>query len=240
MKFRHIIIKNIYGGFMEFLYIVILSVVSLAVLFIITKVIGFRQISEMSFFDYVIGITIGSIAAEMSTNIDLEWWKGITAMAVYGIIGVILSLLSQKSLAARKIISGTPIILIEKGKISKKNMKKARIELDDLLSSARGNGYFNLSDIDYAIMETTGKISFQPVGQKRNLNPKDFNFAPQNEGIYINIIMDGNIIEDNLSVAGITKKELGNMLKARGERVEDIILGTIDSNKQLSIFHKNS
>lgn len=225
---------------MEFLYIVILSVVSLAVLFIITKVIGFRQISEMSFFDYVIGITIGSIAAEMSTNIDLEWWKGITAMAVYGIIGVILSLLSQKSLAARKIISGKPIILIEKGKISKKNMKKARIELDDLLSSARGNGYFNLSDIDYAIMETTGKISFQPVGQKRNLNPKDFNFAPQNEGIYINIIMDGNIIEDNLSVAGITKKELGNMLKARGERVEDIILGTIDSNKQLSIFQKNS
>lgn len=225
---------------MEFLYIIILSVVSLAVLFIITKVIGFRQISEMSFFDYVIGITIGSIAAEMSTNLDLEWWKGITAMAVYGIIGVILSLLSQKSLAARKIISGKPIILIEKGKISKKNMKKARIELDDLLSSARGNGYFNLSDIDYAIMETTGKISFQPVGQKRNLNPKDFNFAPQNEGIYINIIMDGNIIEDNLSVAGITKKELGNMLKARGEKVEDIILGTIDSNKQLSIFKKNS
>ena len=225
---------------MEFLYIVILSIVSLAVLFIITKVIGFRQISEMSFFDYVIGITIGSIAAEMSTNIDLEWWKGITAMAVYGIIGVILSLLSQKSLTARKIISGKPIILIEKGKISKKNMKKARIELDDLLSSARGNGYFNLSDIDYAIMETTGKISFQPVGQKRNLNPKDFNFAPQNEGLYINIIMDGNIIDDNLSVAGITKKELGNMLKARGERVEDIILGTIDSNKQLSIFQKNS
>lgn len=240
LKFPHIIIKNIYGDFMEFFYIVILSVVSLAVLFIITKVIGFRQISEMSFFDYVIGITIGSIAAEMSTNIDLEWWKGITAMAVYGIIGVILSLLSQKSIAARKIISGKPIILIEKGKISKKNMKKARIELDDLLSSARGNGYFNLSDIDYAIMETTGKISFQPVGQKRNLNPKDFNFAPQNEGLYINIIMDGNIIEDNLSVAGITKKELGNMLKARGEKVEDIILGTIDSNKQLSIFKKNS
>ena len=162
---------------MEFLYIIILSVVSLVVLFIITKVIGFRQISEMSFFDYVIGITIGSIAAEMSTNLDLEWWKGITAMAVYGIIGVVLSLLSQKSIAARKIISGKPIILIEKGKISKKNMKKARIELDDLLSSARGNGYFNLSDIDYAIMETTGKISFQPVGQKRNLNPKDFNFT---------------------------------------------------------------
>lgn len=225
---------------MEFLYIIILSVVSLVVLFIITKVIGFRQISEMSFFDYVIGITIGSIAAEMSTNLDLEWWKGVTAMAVYGIIGVILSILSQKSIIARKIISGKPIILIENGKIRKNSLKKARISLDDLLSSARGNGYFDISDIDYAIMETTGKISFQPVGQKRNLNPKDFNFAPQNEGIYINIIMDGNIIEDNLSVAGITKKELGNMLKARGEKVEDIILGTIDSNKQLSIFKKNS
>ena len=143
---------------MEFLYIVILSIVSLAVLFIITKVIGFRQISEMSFFDYVIGITIGSIAAEMSTNIDLEWWKGITAMAVYGIIGVILSLLSQKSLAARKIISGKPIILIEKGKIIKKNMKKARIELDDLLSSARGNGYFNPVSYTHLTLPTTRRV----------------------------------------------------------------------------------
>lgn len=230
--------QNITGDFMDFAYIIILSFVSLAVLFIITKIMGFRQISEMSFFDYVIGITIGSIAAEMATNIDLEWWKGILAMVVYGIVGVLLSVIAQKSIKARKFISGKPIILIERGKISKEGMRKARIELDDLLTSARVNGYFNLSDIDYAIMETTGKISFQPVAQKRELNPKDFNFAPEREGLYINVIMDGHIIEDNLSVAGITKKELDNMLKGKGDKLEDIFLGTIDINKQLTTYLK--
>lgn len=223
---------------MDFAYIIILSFVSLAVLFIITKIMGFRQISEMSFFDYVIGITIGSIAAEMATNIDLEWWKGILAMVVYGVVGVLLSIIAQKSIKARKFISGKPIIIIERGKISKEGMKKARIELDDLLTSARVNGYFNLSDIDYAIMETTGKISFQPVAQKRELNPKDFNFAPEREGLYINVIMDGHIIDDNLSVAGVTKKELDNMLKAKGDKLENIYLGTIDINKQLTTYLK--
>lgn len=223
---------------MDFAYIIILSFVSLAVLFIITKIMGFRQISEMSFFDYVIGITIGSIAAEMATNIDLEWWKGILAMVVYGVVGVLLSVLAQKSVKARKFISGKPIIIIERGKISKEGMRKARVELDDLLTSARVNGYFNLSDIDYAIMETTGKISFQPVAQKRQLNPKDFNFAPEREGLYINVIMDGHVIDDNLSVAGVTKKELDNMLKAKGDKLENIFLGTIDINKQLTTYLK--
>ena len=223
---------------MDFAYIIILSFVSLAVLFIITKIMGFRQISEMSFFDYVIGITIGSIAAEMATNIDLEWCKGILAMVVYGVVGVLISVLAQKSVKARKFISGKPIIIIERGKISKKGMRKARVELDDLLTSARVNGYFNLSDIDYAIMETTGKISFQPVAQKRQLNPKDFNFAPEREGLYINVIMDGHIIDDNLSVAGVTKKELDNMLKAKGDKLENIFLGTIDINKQLTTYLK--
>lgn len=230
--------QNITGDFMDFAYIIILSFVSLTVLFIITKIMGFRQISEMSFFDYVIGITIGSIAAEMATNIDLEWWKGILAMVVYGIVGVLLSVITQKSIKARKFISGKPIIIIERGKISKEGMRKARIEIDDLLTSARVNGYFNLSDIDYAIMETTGKISFQPVAQKRELNPKDFNFAPEREGLYINVIMDGHVIEDNLSVAGITKKELENMLKAKGDKLENIFLGTIDINKQLTTYLK--
>lgn len=230
--------QNITGDFMDFAYIIILSFVSLAVLFITTKIMGFRQISEMSFFDYVIGITIGSIAAEMATNIDLEWWKGILAMVVYGVVGVLISVLAQKSVKARKFISGKPIIIIERGKISKKGMRKARVELDDLLTSARVNGYFNLSDIDYAIMETTGKISFQPVAQKRQLNPKDFNFAPEREGLYINVIMDGHIIDDNLSVAGVTKRELDNMLKAKGDKLENIFLGTIDINKQLTTYLK--
>ena len=223
---------------MDFLNIIILGLVSFIVLFILSKVMGYRAISELSFFYYVVGITIGSVAAEMSTNLDMEWWKGVTAMAVYAILDVIFSFVSQKSIAARQIITGNPIILIYKGKIYKKNLRKARIELNDLLTSARTNGYFNIADIDYAIMETTGKISFMPVPLKRPLNPKDFNFAPQSEGLTVNVIMDGKIMEDDLADAKIDKNDLIKRVKQQDKEVKNIFLGIMDSNGVLTLFDK--
>lgn len=223
---------------MEFVYIVVLSLVSIAVLFILTKLIGYRQISEMSLFDYIVGISIGSIAAEMATNIDLEWWKGVGAMAIYGGVGILFSVLSEKSVKARKFISGEPIILMSGGKIYKNGLKKARIEINDLLTSARENGYFNISDIDSAIMETTGKISFLPVALKRQLNPQDFNFAPEREGICVNVILDGHINEKDLPKAKMTKAELELKLKNQNKKVSDILLATVDNKKQLTIFDK--
>lgn len=226
------------GDFMDFFNIIILGMVSFIVLFILSKIMGYRAISELSFFDYVVGITIGSIAAEMSTNIDMEWWKGVTAMAVYAILDLVFSFLSQKSSAARQIITGNPIILIYKGKIYKKNLRKARIELNDLLTSARMAGYFNIADIDYAIMETTGKISFMPVPLKRPLNPKDFNFAPQSEGLTVNVIMDGKIMEDDLADAKIDKNDLIRRVKQQDKEVKDVFLGVMDSNGVLTLFDK--
>lgn len=226
------------GDFMDFFNIIILGMVSFIVLFILSKIMGYRAISELSFFDYVVGITIGSIAAEMSTNIDMEWWKGVTAMAVYAILDLVFSFLSQKSSAARQIITGNPIILIYKGKIYKKNLRKARIELNDLLTSSRMAGYFNIADIDYAIMETTGKISFMPVPLKRPLNPKDFNFAPQSEGLTVNVIMDGKIMEDDLADAKIDKNDLIRRVKQQDKEVKNVFLGVMDSNGVLTLFDK--
>lgn len=223
---------------MEFVYVIVLSLGSMLVLFVLTKIMGYRQISEMSFFDYIIGISIGSIAAEMATNVDLEWWKGVLAMTIYGGVGFLLSLVTQKSIRARKFISGQPIVLMENGKIIKKNLNKARLEINDLLTSARGNGYFNLADIDFAIMETTGKISFAPVSGKRQLNPQDFNFTPQKEGLYINVIVDGKIMEEDLKKSGMTLNELKGQLKSQGKNPRDIILATVDINKSLTIFEK--
>lgn len=223
---------------MDFLNVVILGVVSFIVLFVLSRIMGYRAISELSFFDYVVGITIGSVAAEMSTNIDMEWWKGVTAMVIYALLDVLFTVLSQKNVLARQIISGNPIILIYKGKIYKKNLKKARIELNDILSSARSAGYFNIADVDYAIMETTGKISFQPVALKRPLNPKDFNFAPQSEGLTINVIMDGKIMEDDLADAKIDKKDLIRRVRQQDKDVKNIFLGIMDSNGVLTLFDK--
>lgn len=223
---------------MEFLKLCILSLVSFLILFVLSRLMGCRAISELSFFDYAVGISIGSIAAEMATNIDMDWWHGVTAMVIYALLDIIFILLSQKSTAARKFISGTPIILINKGKISKPALKKARIELNDLLTSARTAGYFNISDIDYAVMETTGKISFIPVPLKRPLNPKDFNFAPESEGLPVNVIMDGKIMEKDLPEAGITKKELVRRVQRQNKKVENIFIAQYDSNGVLTILDK--
>ena len=223
---------------MGFLSVIILSTVSFLVLFILSKIMGYRAISELSFFDYVVGITIGNVAAEMATNVDMEWWKGVTVMVIYALFNVLFSILSQKSLYARQVISGTPIVLIYKGKLIKKNMKKARIDLNELLSSARVAGYFNIADIEYAIMETKGSISFMPVPQKRPLNPKDFNFAPESEGLTVNVIMDGKIIDDDLKDAGITRKDLIRRVKQQNRDVKNIFLGVIDSNGVLTLFDK--
>lgn len=223
---------------MEFLSIALLAAASFIVLFILTKLMGYRTISELSFFDYVVGISIGSIAAEMATNIDLEWWKGIEAMVIYALFSIIFQFVQQKSSPFRKFISGKPIIIIEKGKIIKKNMKKARIELDDLISFARAAGYFNISDIDYAVMENTGKISFMPVPLKRPLNPKDFNFAPAADGIPTNVIMDGRIMESELSRANLTKKDLIRRVRQQDKDVKDVFLGIVDSNGVLTLFEK--
>ncbi|MEZ3421174.1 MAG: DUF421 domain-containing protein [Eubacterium sp.] len=223
---------------MEFLNIVILGFVSFLVLFILSRIMGYRAISELSFFDYVVAITIGSIAAEMSTNIDMEWWKGVTAMVIYALLDIIFTVISQKSTAARLIITGSPIVLIYQGKIYKRNLRKARIELNDLLTSARTAGYFNISDVNYAIMETTGNISFMPVPLKRPLNPKDFNFAPENEGLSVNVIMDGKIMEDDLADAGIDRSELINRVKSQEKDIKNIFLGVMDSNGVLTLFDK--
>ena len=216
-----------------------MSVASFAVLFVLTKLMGYRQISEMSFFDYVVGITIGSVAAEMATNIDTQWWRGIIAMAVYALFEILLPWISRKSVRARSFISGKPVVLIKNGQIDKNALKKAHLDINDLLASARGQGYFSLSDIDGAIMETSGKVSFLPTPQMRQLNPKDFNFSPMHTGLCTNLVLDGKIMYSNLKETGIDERKLNKILADRQVRLKDVLLLTVNEAGQTEIYKKS-
>lgn len=220
------------------LKVLILSVASFAVLFVLTKLMGYRQISEMSFFDYVVGITIGSVAAEMATNIDTQWWRGVIAMSVYALFEILLPWISRKSVRARSFISGKPVVLIKNGQIDKNALKKAHLDINDLLSSARGQGYFSLSDIDGAIMETSGKVSFLPTPQMRQLNPKDFNFSPMHTGLCTNLVLDGKIMYSNLKETGIDERKLNKILADRQVRLKDVLLLTVNEAGQTEIYKK--
>ncbi|MDE5781574.1 MAG: DUF421 domain-containing protein [Lachnospiraceae bacterium] len=223
----------------EILYICALSLGSIVVLFLLTKIMGYRQMSELSMFDYVNGITIGSIAAEMSTSLDENFVEPLVAMIVYGVVSVILAYLSTKSMAARKIITGKPLILMDKGTIYEKNLKKAKIDINEFLTQCRVSGYFDVSKIQTAILEDNGKVSFLPLEADRPATPSDLNIEPKQEMMSANLVIDGKILWKNLRHAGKDENWLMNQLKANGaDDIKDVILATCSDENKLNVFVK--
>ena len=224
---------------MEILKIALISLLSAATLFIIAKFIGHKQISQLDFFDYITGITIGSIAAELATELE-EPLKPLVAMIVYGAITVILSVITSKFPKTRKFINGAPTIIMDNGKIYRKNMKKAKIDLSEFLVLCRQEGYFNLDDIQTAIFEYNGRLTVLPVSTKRPVNPEDISLAPQSEHISAEVIMDGRVLDENLKRMGLDIKWLEKQIKSQGfKSVKEIYLGICDQNKKLSLYRNN-
>lgn len=221
---------------MEIIKIVLTSLLSAVSLFIIAKVMGHKQMSQLDFFDYITGITIGSIAAELATELEKPW-KPLVAMLIYGVITVTLTLVTNKLPKMRKFINGTPTIIMNNGKIYRKNMKKAKLDLSEFMVMCRQEGYFNLNDIQTAIFEYNGRLTILPVSSKRPMNPTDMKLSPQPEYISTEVIMDGRILEENLRRMGLDSKWLKKKLKEQGYKNEkEIFLGICDEGNQLSLF----
>lgn len=221
---------------MELIKVVLTSLLSALTLFIIAKLLGHKQMSQLDFFDYITGITIGSIAAELATELEKPL-KPLIAMAVYGGIALLLSILTNKVPKARKYINGSPTILMNNGKLYRKNMKKAKLELSEFLMMCRQEGYFDLSEIQTAVFEYNGRLTVLPVSGKRPVNPDDMNLLPQPARISTEVIMDGRILEENLKRMGLNAEWLNKQLKNQGfKNAKEIYLGLCDENKTLSLF----
>jgi uncharacterized membrane protein YcaP (DUF421 family) len=225
----------------EIIYIIALSLGSLISIFILTKLMGYRQMSQMSMFDYVNGITIGSIAAEMSTSLDKNFMQPLVAMIVYSIAALVLSWTSSKSMKIRRVVEGTPIVLLNHGEIYKDNLKKAKIDVSEFLVQCRVNGYFDVSKLETAILEGNGKISFLPKATDRPATPADMSLAPSQDYMVANVILDGKIMEQNLKHTGNDEKWLQNQIKGQGAKeVKDVLLATCDSSNKVTVFLKNN
>lgn len=220
--------------------VIVLSVVSELFLFVLTKLMGNKEMSQLSMFDYIIGITIGSIAAEMATALESDYMQPLVAMAVYALIAIIISLICEKSLKARRFIYGNSLILLDNGKLYRKNFKTAKMDLNEFLVQCRVNGFFNLSDIKTAILEPNGKISFLPKSINRPATPQDLNLNPEPSSIDVNIIIDGRILYENLKNSGHDEMWLQKEIVSQGfEKPEQIFLATIDKENNLSIYENN-
>lgn len=224
----------------DILKVIILSVVSEIVLFVLTKLMGNKEMSQLSMFDYIIGITIGSIAAEMATALESDYLQPLVAMIVYAIIAIIISLLCTKSQKARRFIYGNSLVLMDNGKLYRKNFKTAKLDLNEFLVQCRVNGYFNLADIKTAILESNGKISFLPKSSHRPATPEDLNLTPNPASINVNVILDGKILLENLQNAGLDAVWLQKELVSQGfEKPEQIFLATLDKENNLSLYENN-
>lgn len=211
---------------------------SFAVLFLSAKLIGHKQIAQLDFFDYITGITIGSIAAEMATELE-EPWKPMIAMVIYGGITLALSLISSRFPRSRKYLNGTPTILMDHGKLYYENMKKARLDLSEFLVLCRQQGYFDLTTIQTAIFEYNGKLTILPVTTQRPLTPQDLDLHPDQELIFTELIMDGRILEDNLHRMGLDRTWLDKQLKQRHiSSAKEVFLAVCDRNLKFVLFKK--
>lgn len=223
----------------DLLDVIARCLVSLITLFLVTKMIGKKQVSQFSLFDYVIGISIGNFAAEMAINLDSSYLHGTVAVIVFGLVAYLVSIVTMKSLKIRKIIIGDPNILIKDGKILYSSLKKSKFDINDLLEEARINGYFDISDIDYALMEANGKISFLPKPESQNPTNKDLKVKANKKGLCINLIIDGQIIDKALKDADKEKKWLIKQLKIKGYKLEEVMLATLDQKENLKVYGKN-
>ena len=224
---------------MELLNIVLTSIGSVVVLFILTKLMGKRQLSQLSMFDYINGITIGSIAAEMATSLEDDFLKPLLAMVIYALFSILISYVSCKSIVLRKFLSGEPLVLMKNGKIYENNLKKAKLDIDEFLVQCRNSGYFDVSNIEEALLEPNGKISFLPISKQRPVTPQDLNLSVPKDAFVINVIVDGNIMKENLKYTGNEEKWLKKQLDKQGiSRVEDVFLATWDYYNNFKAYLK--
>lgn len=221
---------------MDIIKVIGTALLSTVTLFIIAKILGHKQMSQLDFFDYITGITIGSIAAELATELENPW-KPLTAMVVYGIVAFLLSIVMSKIPRMRKFINGAPTIIMNNGKLYRENMKKAKLDLSEFMVMCRQEGYFNLNDIQTAVFEYNGRLTILPVSSKRPINPEDMNIVPQTEYICTEVIMDGRILEENLKRMGLDTKWLQKQLESQGyHNAKEVFLGLCDEKNTLSLF----
>ena len=221
---------------MEIIKVSLTSLLSAGALFAIAKIMGHKQISQLDFFDYITGITIGSIAAELATELETPM-QPLIAIAVYGIVAILLSKITTLFPKTRKFINGTPTILMHNGRLYRENLKKAKLDLSEFMVMCRQQGFFNLNDIQTAVFEFNGKLSILPVSRKRPVNPDDLNLAPPPEHIQTEVIMDGRVLGENLKRMELDGKWLQKQLAAQGyQKAGDVFLALCDENNQLTVF----
>ncbi|MCM2532083.1 DUF421 domain-containing protein [Neobacillus pocheonensis] len=211
------------------------SIIFLLLLFITTKIIGKKQISELSFFEYVAGITIGSIAGEVVTGLESNMYHGALAIIVFGLVTFLANFFSLKSKTFRDIVEGRGTVLIKDGKILEDNLKKEKYTIDELSALLREKDIFRFADVEFAVLEPRGNLSALLKKENRPLTPKDLQMKMANEKEPQTVIMDGKILDEPLRSSGKSRGWLHTELEKLEVTLDNVFLGQIDSYGEVTI-----
>lgn len=211
----------------EALVVLVRSLIAFSALFIFTRILGKQQLSQLTFFDYVLGITIGSIAASLSTDLSTRAWPYWVALFTWFAIVALLQWSSVRWQIADRFLSGEPVLVIMKGKILEQNMKTIHYTISDLLEHLRDKDVFDISRVEIAVMETSGTLSVLLKPQYQIPTLQDLNIEPPPGGVGSELIYSGVVIENNLKQAGVNLNWLHKQLKAQGiKRTDEVFLAT--------------
>ena len=203
---------------------------------IYARILGKQQMSQLTFYDYVTGITFGNIAATIAVDQGNKTLLYLWVLTIFTAINYVMGVVTERSRPLRKIIEGEPVILIHNGKIMEHNMAKSRYNMENLLMQLREKEVFNIKDVEFAVAETDGQLTVLKKSQKRPVTPADLNVDTPYEGILSEIIVDGEVIYQNLKQNNLDENWLIKQLKSLGyNSAKDITYASLDENGNIYI-----
>lgn len=216
--------------------VVIRSVIAFFSLLLLVRLMGKQQVAQLTSFDYIVGITIGSMASTLSVQLNENLLSTLAGLATWAILAIVVAVLSVHSVWVRKIVDGEATILVANGKLLEANLKQVRIPIEQLLSEFRIQEVFNITDIEFAMLEPGGKISIQKKSQKQTLTPNDLNILPQYDGLPTNLIVDGMLLQDALTSLHLSKAWLQHQLsKQKINNIMEVSLAQLDTKGNLYV-----
>jgi uncharacterized membrane protein YcaP (DUF421 family) len=219
--------------------VILKTFIAFFILLILTRILGAKQISQMTFFTYITGITLGNVAAEMMVNRDIPILSGLTGMVLWSLLVFVIEFINLKSLKARTVLDGEPTIVIKNGVVQRKAMARQRLNMDDLSMMLRNNKIFSIKEVDYAIFEPNGKLSVLKKVEQESVTKTDMQ-VPVNPRVFLpaTLIVDGKVVKRNLRELNVDENWLGGQLQAAGLKRDDVMFAEIQEDGSLYMSRK--
>jgi uncharacterized membrane protein YcaP (DUF421 family) len=219
--------------------IILQTVLAFFAILVLTRILEKEQLSQLTFYEYVTGITIGSLASALAIDTLISPWAVLVALVTFAALTYLMGYVALKSRVARKLLEGEPTIVVQNGKIMEKNMGRIRYNIDDLLAQLREKGVFNISDVEYAILEPNGHLSVLLKSHKKPVTREDLQVPGSYEGISSELIVDGEVIYQNLQQNNLDEAWLINELKKQGiNSPKQVMLASLDTQGNLYVDKK--